>query len=67
MVTWTYIPIYLWDSSDSSDSFNSCNSSDSSYSSDSFDSSDISDSSDRNYKKKFSYFLIADLQISKVQ
>ena len=40
----TYLPTYLWDSSDSSDSRDSHDSSDSSDSSDSIDSSDSSDS-----------------------
>ena len=40
----TYLPTYLWDSSDSSDSSGS---SDSSYSSESSESSDSSDSSDQ--------------------
>ena len=59
MVTKTYLPSYLCDSSDGSDSSdrNGCsNSSDSSDSFDSSDSSDISnssDSSDRNNKAKF--------------
>ena len=46
----TYLPTYLWDSSDSSDS---CDSSDSGDSSDSTDSSDISDSSDSSDQKTF--------------
>ena len=40
----TYLPTYLWDSSDSSDSHDSSDSSDSSNSNDSSDSSDSSDS-----------------------
>ena len=43
----TYLPTYLWDSSDSSDSSDSCDSSDSSDSSDSCDSCDSSDRSDQ--------------------
>ena len=35
----TYLPTYLWDSSDSSESSDSCDSSDGSHSSDSSDSS----------------------------
>ena len=46
MVTKTYLPTYLWDSSDSSDSIDSCDSSDRSDSSDSSESSDSNDSSD---------------------
>ena len=56
MVTKTYLPTYLWDSSDSSDSCDSCDRcdiSDSSDSSDSCDSSDSSDSSDRSDQKAF--------------
>ena len=40
----TYLPTYLWESSDSSDIYNSCDSCDSS---DSSDISDISESSDK--------------------
>ena len=42
----TYLPTYLWDSSDSNDSCDSSDSSDSSDCSDNNDSSDSSDSSD---------------------
>ena len=61
MVTKTYLPSNICDSSDSndtcnssdcSDSSDSCDSSDSSVSSDSSDSSDGSDSSERSYQKK---------------
>ena len=43
----TYLPTYLWDSSDTSDRSDSSDSSDST---DSCDSSDSSDSSDRSYQ-----------------
>ena len=46
MVTKTYLPIYLCDSSGSSDSCDSCDSSDSSVSSDSSESCDSSDRDD---------------------
>ena len=46
MVTKTYLPTYLWDSSDSSDSCDSCDSCDSSDSSASSDSRDSSDNKD---------------------
>ena len=47
MVTKTYLPSYLWESSDGSDSTDIGDSSDSSESSDSSDISDSSDSSDQ--------------------
>ena len=58
MVTWTYLPVYLCDSSDSCDSCDSYDSFDSSDSSDSSDRSDSSDSSDKceNSDKKMPLF-----------
>ena len=56
MVTQTYLPSNLCDSSESSDSCNSSDSSESSDSSDTWDSSDSSDGSDKkNYQKLFFY------------
>ena len=52
MVTRTYLPTYLWDSSDSSDS------SDSIDSFDSCDSCDCSDSSDSSYSSNSSHFFL---------
>ena len=52
MVTRTYLPTYLWDSSDSSES------SDSIDSCDSCDSCDCSDSSDSSYSSNSSHFFI---------
>ena len=51
MVTKTYLPSYLCDSSDSSDSSDTCDSSDSRDSSDGSDSSDSSDSKDSSDQK----------------
>ena len=45
----SYIPTYLWDTSDSSDSSDSCDSSDSTDSSDSSDSRGGSDNSDQKH------------------
>ena len=49
----TYLPTYLWDSSDNCDSRDSRDSSDSSNSSDSSENNDSSDSSDSSYQTTF--------------
>ena len=54
MVTKTYLPTYLWDTSDTSDSSNS---SDSHKSSDNSDISDISDSTNSSDQKKFTIYI----------
>ena len=53
MVTKTYLPTYLWDSSDSCESSDSSDSSDRSDTSGSSDSSESSESRDTSYQKTF--------------
>ena len=59
MLTLTYLPIYLCDSSDRSDRWNSCDVSDSSDSSDSSASSDSTDSSDSSDKPICQFFFLS--------